>query len=102
MPYINMVAVPEPLVSPDPCLPCLPRLLQDVVYYFKPVADCTVTASLCGSASLANTFDSRLYMLADVDSGGNLRATACSNNACGMLPSLTASVEARSMTLLSG
>ncbi|KAL4419731.1 hypothetical protein ABPG75_006829 [Micractinium tetrahymenae] len=66
----------------------------DVSYYFKPAADCTVTASLCGSSALADTFDSRLYLLTDVDEGGSLRAAACSNNACGALPSLTVSLKA--------
>lgn len=66
-----------------------PPPLQDLVYYFKPAADCTVTASLCGSSALADTLDSRLYLLADVDHGGALRAAACSNDACGVLPSLT-------------
>lgn len=61
----------------------------DAVYYFKPAQDVTVTASLCGSAGLASTFDSRLYLLSDVDAGGALRADACSNDACGTLPSLT-------------
>ena len=67
--------------------PALPAL-QDVVYYFRPSADCTVTASLCGSSALEGTFDSRLYLLADVDTGGDLTAAACSNDACGSLPSL--------------
>ena len=62
--------------------------LQDVVYYFRPSADCTVTASLCGSSALEGTFDSRLYLLDDVDGGGDLTAAACSNDACGSLPSL--------------
>jgi len=60
-----------------------------VVYYFKPTRDCNVTASLCGSASLPDTFDSRLYLLAGVDQGGSLAASACSNDACGALPTLT-------------
>ena len=40
-------------------------------------------------SALADTFDSRLYLLADVDQGGTLQAAACSNDACGALPSLT-------------
>jgi hypothetical protein len=67
------------------------------VYYYKPTADVTVTASLCGSITLPATFDARLYMLADVDSGGTLRAAACSNNACGSLPSLTVGLRRRAL-----
>lgn len=73
--------------APEPAHPS--NAPQDVVYYFKPTADVTVTASLCGSSTLPSTFDARLYLLAGVDSGGMLQAAACSNNACGFLPSLT-------------
>lgn len=66
---------------------CAPQ--QDVVYYFKPSQDVTVTASLCDSSQLGAEFDARLYLLADVDNGGTLRAAACANHVCGSLPSLT-------------
>ncbi|PRW33666.1 peptidase S8 [Chlorella sorokiniana] len=66
----------------------------DLVYYFKPTKTVTVTASLCGSSALATTFDARLYLLAGVDSGGALKAAACSNDACGKLPALTAVLQA--------
>lgn len=82
------------LTTPSHLLPGPPfslaaPTLQDAVYYFKPAMDVTVTASLCGSSALPSTFDARLFLLAGVDGGGALRATACSNDACGKLPALT-------------
>lgn len=53
-----------------------------------------MTVSLCGSAALPATFDTRLFVLQDVDSGGSLNLLACDDNSCGgssQLSTLTAS-----------
>eukprot|EP00887_Chlorella_sp_A99_P000071 scaffold16.g71.t1 len=66
----------------------------DVVYYFKPAANVTLVASLCGSSALKDTFDSRLYLIEDVDRGGKVSATACNNDKCGALSEITAALQA--------
>lgn len=60
-----------------------PHPLQDVAYYFKPQVPCTVTISLCSSQELPATFDSQLFVLQDVDSGGSLSMLACNDDGCG-------------------
>jgi hypothetical protein len=56
---------------------------QDVAYYFKPKVACTVTISLCESSKLASSYDSRLFVLRNVDEGGSLDVMACDDDGCG-------------------
>ena len=87
---------------------------KDVVYYFAPKRDATVTASLCGSASASAAtapktggdaddggddagapaiFDSKLYVLADLGARGppSSPATlvACADDTCGYAAAVT-------------
>lgn len=61
-----------------------------MAYYFRPKVSCTVLVSLCGSASLPSSFDTKLFVLQNVDDGGSLNPLACDDNGCGdKLSSLT-------------
>ncbi|GAB4815994.1 hypothetical protein N2152v2_003040 [Parachlorella kessleri] len=56
---------------------------KDVAYYFQPQQACTVTFSLCGSSKLSSSFDTRLFVLQNVDDGGSLDLLACDDDGCG-------------------
>ena len=64
--------------------------MQDVVYYFAPADSGTITVSLCGSQSLNEAFDTKLYVLDDLsDTGASpAAAVACNDDNCGYLSEL--------------
>jgi hypothetical protein len=61
------------------------NVLQDVVYYYAPEQDTTVTISLCASAVHSDAFDTKLYVVADLLSAkaGRVDAVACNDDYCG-------------------
>lgn len=57
---------------------------QDVVYYFAPKQDVSVTISLCASAAYSDAFDTKLYVVEDLlTRTGRVTAQACNDDYCG-------------------
>ena len=78
--------------------------VQDVVYYFAPAEDATITVSLCSSFGL--TFDTKLYVLSNLNvgpTGGPIEAIACNDDLCGyrsQLQVVTSFIQAEQCMLL--
>lgn len=66
--------------------------LQDVIYYFAPVKDCTVNISLCGSGNTTAPIDSVLYLVADLHSQ-NIAGVSCNDDFCGRYSQLQVSLQ---------
>lgn len=67
--------------------------LQDVVYFFAPKEDAKITISLCSSSAFSDTFDTKLYVLADLlaPRGGQVFPVACNDDFCGHQSQITVS-----------
>ena len=66
-------------------------MLQDVVYFFAPEEAARVTISLCASSAFPDSFDTKLYVLADLlaPQGGQVSPVACNDDFCGSLSQIT-------------
>lgn len=65
--------------------------LQDVAYYLAPEQDAQITVSLCGSAAHSDAFDTKLYVVADLNNprGSRVLPLACNDDFCGYQSQLT-------------
>ena len=66
--------------------------MQDVLYYFAPSVDATITISLCGSHNTSEPFDTTLLVVTNLAVGNQLlRPVACNTNFCGGFSQVTVS-----------
>ena len=56
--------------------------MQDTVYYFEPVEDCTVNISLCSTSGTVDPLDTVLFLLEDLYSN-QVTSVSCNDDFCG-------------------
>lgn len=62
------------------------------MYYFQPMDSCNVTISLCNSATFADQFDTKLYVVSNMLGTAPLQPLACNDDYCSYLSQVTVSV----------
>lgn len=62
--------------------------MQELVYFFQPQVDCTVTISLCGSRNTSEPFDTLLYVVEGL-LGPTVSGKACNDDFCSQQSQLT-------------
>ncbi|KAK9829252.1 hypothetical protein WJX72_004782 [[Myrmecia] bisecta] len=67
---------------------------KDVVYYFKPRDNGTITVSLCASLNLSEAFDTKLFVFAGLEGPTPITRVACNDDFCGYQSQLMMDVKA--------
>ena len=62
------------------------------MYYFQPMTNCNVTISLCNSATFADQFDTKLWVVSNMLGTAPLQPIACNDDYCSYLSQVTVSM----------